>query len=352
VGQDGGRALNNISTLCKHVMLVSALVSSFGVIAKGFSGLGSGTSWDPYIITNVNELQEMNNEPSAWYELGNDIDASDTINWNSGEGFVPISVFQGTFDGQGHNITDLFINRSRNFQGLFGEVGYILGVEVKNVGLINVHVSAGSHVGGLIGYDSGGTVENCFVTGCVIGTAFVGGLVGFITGGDTISNSYARVKVNGTYCVGGLVGQHYCDRIVNSYATGDVEGSYEVGGLVGMNADGTIENSYSTGKVIGNTNVGGLVGSGAYEGCTNSFWDNQTSNQSTSACGEGKTTSEMMQKDIFVNWDFVETWGIEDNQTYPFLKLTYPVGDLNYDKVVNFLDFAIFADHWLDGTGN
>jgi hypothetical protein len=89
---------------------------------------------------------------------------------------------------------------------------------------------------------------------------------------------------------------------------------------------------------------------------TTCFWDSQTSGQTdgvgsgTSTGVTGKTTAEMKQKATFTNWDFVETWGIEDNQTYPFLKLTYPVSDLNYDKVVNFLDFAILADHWLEGT--
>lgn len=48
-------------------------------------------------------------------------------------------------------------------------------------------------------------------------------------------------------------------------------------------------------------------------------------------------------------FDFAETWGIEDNQTYPFLRLTYPVGDINLDGKVDFTDFAYFAEHWLAG---
>jgi len=89
-------------------------------------------------------------------------------------------------------------------------------------------------------------------------------------------------------------------------------------------------------------------GYGTITGC---FWDIETSGQITSEGGTGKTTVEMKTLSIFTyaGWDFVETWGIEDNQTYPFLKLTYPVGDLNYDKIVNFCDFEILIEHWLGG---
>jgi hypothetical protein len=95
-----------------------------------------------------------------------------------------------------------------------------------------------------------------------------------------------------------------------------------------------------------------LAGHNSYGAVTDDcFWDIETSGQTTSAGGTGKTTVEMKTLSTFTcaGWDFVETWGIEDNQTYPFLKLTYPVSDLNYDKVVNLFDFAIFDEDWLEG---
>ena len=52
----------------------------------------------------------METNLSANYVINNDIDCSDTVNWNSGNGFVPIYVFAGTFDGQGYKIAGLFIN--------------------------------------------------------------------------------------------------------------------------------------------------------------------------------------------------------------------------------------------------
>ena len=73
--------------------------------AFAFSGAGSGTEADPYLITDVYELQEMSDDLTAYYVLGNDIDASVTSSWNGNAGFEPIGTFTGIFDGQGHTIT-------------------------------------------------------------------------------------------------------------------------------------------------------------------------------------------------------------------------------------------------------
>ena len=85
-------------------------------------------------------------------------------------------------------------------------------------------------------------------------------------------------------------------------------------------------------------------------GVNYSFWDKDTSGQSESAGGEGKTTREMKLKGTFAGagWDFVTVWGIGEGQTYPYLYLEkHLAGDLNGDGVVNLLDFAIFAGGWL-----
>jgi subtilisin-like proprotein convertase family protein len=240
--------------------------------AEAFSGAGSGTEQDPYIITNVYQLQEMNNDLDAWYELGNDIDVSETKNWNGGAGFTPIgnqpNYFTGHFDGKRHKITGLYISRSSSDSiGLFGVTGS--GSVIKNVGLVNVDVNAGNGCG-------------------------VGGLVGANYGNGTITNCYS---------------------------TGSVSGGGDVGGLVGYNCYGPITNCYSTGKVTGSLVVGGLVGRVEYAGgVVNSFWDIQTSGWTTSAGGLGKTTVEMKQKATFTNWDFNTVWDIVEGQTYPYLR--------------------------------
>jgi hypothetical protein len=138
--------------------------------------------------------------------------------------------------------------------------------------------------------------------------------------------------------------------ITYCYSTGDVTGNVEVGGLVGYNEDGSITNCYSAGSVSGSgLLLGGLVGSEDDGFTKDSFWDIETSEQTTSASGVGKTTAEMKTKSTFTDagWDFVEVWGIGEKQTYPFLR-TEPAGDFNYDKKVDLFDLAILASHWLE----
>ncbi|MCH9023002.1 MAG: hypothetical protein IID32_09585 [Planctomycetes bacterium] len=85
---------------------------------------------------------------------------------------------------------------------------------------------------------------------------------------------------------------------------------------------------------------------------SNSFWDTQTTGQGSSAGGTGKTTAEMKMIATFagVGWDFVTVWAIGDqqsNQGYPYL-LHKLLSDLNYDGVVNIIDFVIMSLQWLE----
>jgi len=233
-----------------------------------FSGSGSGTLEDPYVITNVKQLQEMKYDLSAHYVLGNDIDASETKFWNDGKGFEPIGTsvvhFTGSFDGRGYKIYNLYINTTRWYVGINVTRGYVglfsfVGKEgiIKNVGLENVTIlSTGNDVGGLIGYNYG-TVSNSYSTGTVNGNYRVGGLVGWNEG--LISNSYSTASVNGQIYVGGLIGYNYRGTISNCYSKGIVNGTFGVGGLVGLN-EGFVSNSNSTVTVNGTERVGGLIG--------------------------------------------------------------------------------------------
>ena len=90
---------------------------------------GSGTAEDPYMIYDVDDLQDMNLDLDAYYELASDIDASATAtwNWHAGrgvyQGFAPVSPFNGHLDGNGYEITGLHINRAYSTTahvGLFG----------------------------------------------------------------------------------------------------------------------------------------------------------------------------------------------------------------------------------------
>jgi hypothetical protein len=128
--------------------------------ASAFAG-GTGTSANPYQISNVTQLQAVQSRLSAHYILINDIDASITSTWNSGVGFVPITTFTGSFDGQDFVISDLYINSPlTNNVGLFGLVGS--GSVVKNVSVVNVQITGQGDVGGIVGY----AINNPPVTSC------------------------------------------------------------------------------------------------------------------------------------------------------------------------------------------
>jgi tRNA A-37 threonylcarbamoyl transferase component Bud32 len=283
----------NLKKLFSLGIILILLTSSFLIFIpkvesqNRFSGSGSGTPSDPYVITNVKQLQEMKYDLKAYYVLGNDIDASETKNWNNGQGFEPIgdkdNPFTGSFDGRGHKIYNLYINTTRSYVGLFGYVGKE-GI-IKNVGLEKVEISSkGGDVGGLIGWNSGivsnsysigtvngdwhvgglvgynvGTISNSYSTGVVKGNILIGGLVGSNDRGGIVSNSYSTGSVNGTWRVGGLIG-HNAGEVLNSYSIASVGGKQdEIGGLIGVNS-GKVSNSYSTGSVNGLSSVGGLIG--------------------------------------------------------------------------------------------
>ncbi len=328
---------------------------------------GDGSKNNPYCIGNVTQLQAVQNNLSSYYELCSDIDASETKNWNNGHGFLPIGdiplKFHGFFDGNHYNITDLYIDRpERNNTGLFGHVGHEVDKKestiIENITLKRVNITGVRGVGSLIGRVTGNEntlIKNCSVNGGnVTGEGATGGLVGAhksyreTQGGvdnPVINMSYADVNVTnvntGGDKFGGLVGCSQKGTIENSYALGNVtaEGAERVGGLAGcIGYRGEIYHCYSTGNVSadGGTKIGGLVGSVEGGGVNvgkvfNSYWNNKTSNRSTSAGGKGRNTTDMTGDPYgeltYNEWNFTTIWEkhttkVEDregNTGYPAL---------------------------------
>ncbi|RLM53520.1 hypothetical protein DVK02_13685 [Halobellus sp. Atlit-31R] len=243
--------------------------SGFTDTAAAYDALvaGDGTVGAPYEVEHVYDLQRMDLHLDDHFELQGDIDANGTSGWNGGAGFDPVgqgtadtTLFVGTFDGTGHTITGLTIDRgAEDYVGLFGHL-YIGTVE--NVTVQNVSITGKRYVGGLVGISSNAaTISASSVTG-TLGTANrSGGLVGLNQGG-TITGSTAAVTISGDQEVGGLIGYNLNGTIVASSATGDVDGSSDVGGLVGESegALAEINQSSAGGDVNGTTRVGGIVG--------------------------------------------------------------------------------------------
>lgn len=235
------------------------------------------------VIYTAAALQLMSLDLSASYKLGVDIDLTEaftavggyyTGQWGS-SGFVSIgsaaSNFTGSFNGQGHTITGLTINRAAtDYVGLFG---YTNGATISNVALSGGSITGNDGVGALIGYMTGGSVSSvsasATVSGMSTGEANTGGLIGTVDGGSVSDSSSSGTVTGAGYQVGGLVGYLTSGgTITRSYATGNVTGTGGygyIGGLVGANGyssiGGTISQSYATGTVTGSGGpIGGFVG--------------------------------------------------------------------------------------------
>ena len=364
---------------------------------------GTGTIGDPYQIATLNNLYwiaaldgvvSSPNRAVRWaanYIQTANIDASPTSGWFSpfNLGFLPIGTstntgpfsatnagnipFSGTYDGGGHKISDLTINRSG--KGYIGLFGLVIGGVVKNLGLPGITVSgfqytgsfigAGANaqlqnvfssgsitsplrdVGGLVGFMRGSTISNSYTHCTVNGTAFVGGIVGYIdaaaSSGDgvsSISNSFSTGAVSvgsGGVFVGGIAGYFQKTILTNCYNTGAVFGDIFVGGIIGSMVNGSssspsvVENSYNVGPVSGGSSVGGLVGligsSNAF--IFNGFYDSETSGQiDNTGKGVPKTTVQMKTQSTFTSSNFTTNWRINPTGfiSYPYLRaFTYDV---------------------------
>ncbi len=364
----------------REIVMSLILLHFFSLSVQAQYGGGSGTDEDPYLIYTTQQMNAIGINPHDWdkhFKLMADIDLSeysgDAFNiigeccFESGwidDPFLISHPFTGIFDGNGHVISNFsYTSTNASYIGLFGYVGtWGEKAVVKDLGLIdpNIDVGTGEYIGSLVGVLKNGTVTNCYVEGgSVVGGYSVGGLVGaygegmrgYLDPPFTISNCYSTSNVQGTWYVGGLVGSNYEGRIINSYATGNVSGEWGVGGLVGQNGSildfppppGTIINCYSTGLVSGEYNVGGLLGRnnvGSVIGC---IWDIETSGQLRSACGAGKTTTEMKTIDTFAGWGGCENegiWTIDNGNDYPRLWWEGKLGVLLEGQLSDFLEGA------------
>ncbi|UCG68652.1 MAG: hypothetical protein JSV09_12725, partial [Thermoplasmata archaeon] len=348
------------------ILVVTLLLVSNIVMISGENVSADGYNITPgegIAITDVYELQNIKSNPSANYYLANDIDCSDTVNWNLGAGFEPIASFSGTLDGKGHEISNLYINRPSTVTvGLFGMI--LKDGSIKNVHLRDFNVTGSEGVGTLAGSNRG-IISMCSATGVVNGTSLmIGGLVGVNQGYGysfsdkvfpykygVINKSYSGVKVisSSPGIIGGLVGWNEWAWIDQSYSYGEVNVSGDViGGLVGGNLEGgKISDCFSSSQTTGGVNSGGFVGysegfvfncystglvngggsSGGFIGknwgkVINCYWDNETSGFTVSQGGIGKNTTEMKNTSLFADaeWDLQDTWVSVDGMTYPYLR--------------------------------
>ena len=243
---------------------------------------GDGSTGNPYIITKAEELawfrdQVNNGKNKICAKIANDVEvidmskvchAADASKKIEELSWVPIGndakKYQGTFDGNGKTITNLYINAIKENMGI-GFFGYTLQSKIKNLTFENANVTnTYSHTGVLVGYAGyGSTLQNIKISNtCQMkGGTFTGGIAGLLDGNAYNCVNYATVQ--GTQYIGGLCGDY--SRTGNSMTAcanyGNVTAtSNTVGGLVGYYSSGTIQDCANYGNIEGTYNVGGMAG--------------------------------------------------------------------------------------------
>lgn len=268
--------------------------SSLGIVTAALDGSEKNIT-DCMLVHDVYELQAINNnyeteKNSANFEysyvngdymLANEIDASVTSSWNSGQGFACLGAlkqlpmgtpsgfqggFTGSLDGMGYTISDLTIERSgESYVGLFGCLTE--SARVTNLTLSG-SISGQSSVGGIAGKNLG-LIRNVANKAAVKGNSSVGGITSTNYGTvEFVSNSGSITATNGG-SVGGIASSNGDGNKTGiiKYAenTGAVIGWGNLGGIAGVNnSKGTIENAVNQGSVTSNVNdstgFGGISG--------------------------------------------------------------------------------------------
>ena len=275
------KQVHKSNRLVMMLLLVMAILMPYGgAWAQTKPSSGDGSVDNPYKISTAAELawfrdyvNSGNNSISA--ELTENIDlvefchAKDGTKYTEELSWAPIgnsdNMYQGTFDGNGKTISNLYINATpRDYAGFFGSAD---NGSIKNITFDNAKVTSIAQLTGiLIGQANNSFIENIKSSeSCSVdGNKTVGGIAGSVLGNIIKCENHARANgANGAYYVGGIVGRYdgYDKSITSCANYGDVTSTGNcVGGMVGYFGSGTIQNSANYGNVTGTDNVGNLIG--------------------------------------------------------------------------------------------
>ncbi len=292
---------------------------------SGYLFEGKGTNSEPFLIQSLDDLKTLSENGNYWnytFKQTADIDASDTQTWNSGEGFYSIGTssnnFGGVYYGNGHKVSNLYINRpSLSHIGFFGVISYGI---IDNIGIVNANIKGLNYVGGIAGSVNDYTnIARSFTTGSLAGNSYVGGLVGYNADNSNIKDSYSSASITATSNGGGAIGCNSSNSsILNIYSAGVVSEGVTNGGLIGVNDNVSIASSTS-------------------------FYDSQTSGMSDTGKGVPLTTAEMNTKSTFTDasWAFytgsntdTDVWMMDTkNDGYPYFYWEYKLQTITFGSI-------------------
>lgn len=278
------------------LMLMASLYvpgNMLGQITLNISGAGTETA--PYQIDSPEALAwfrdwvngtytpdggSAETHPKACAKLTADIDMStichpaDKANDKEELSWVPISgdkiKWRGSFDGGGHTISNLYINSTSDYAGLFGYVGDNAANEnankntyIKDIAFSNVKATFTNQFSGtLAGYIGNVSVSGITVkSGTINGKSILGGIVGKACY-SVISNCINKVNIESESSVGGICGILDYSTIEGCANYGTIEiSSIRAGGIAGFtHTSTTINNCANYGDIIGSEDIGGIIG--------------------------------------------------------------------------------------------
>ena len=253
------------------------------------------------LLTSINTEEDGNVTNGSSFKAWRPMGMAD----ENGEGY-----YKGIFDGNGHSISGLYVNRDESddvddrFKVGIGLFGYYSGV-TRNLSVLDSYMRGEDCIGGILGYNDGGTIQNCYSAATVCGDSYIGGICGRSRSNSIIENCYNAGYIYGaTRSIGGICGDNY-STIESCYNIGIIEGNFMVGGIVGGSSGSgntiwlkdcynrgsvigdtrdiggiggyigysLVENCYSQATVSGNTNVGGICGDGRADTFQNTYYD-------------------------------------------------------------------------------
>ena len=281
------------------------------------------------IIVNKDLLASINTDDDGKVTNGTSFHAWSPIGMADEKGKIT-GYYKGIFDGNGHSISGVYVNRDEaaddvdmRFKGSIGLFGYHDGV-IRNLGILDSYMRGNYYIGSICGYNNCGTIQNCYSTARVGGVLYIGGISGRIHHG-IVENCYNAGNVCGNREIGGICGDNYsiiescynigsvsgnedvggiagwgydveddsdsC-KIVDCYNMGKVTGKKNVGGICGYDYCSLVENCYSQATVSGNTNVGGICGKGYKADFQNAYYDVDLYTGDAFGCSEDATIKQ------------------------------------------------------------
>ena len=310
---------------------------STGFCDSKFKDSGNGSSSNPHLICDRNSLSNIRNNLNLNFLLVKNID----LEGSSSNPWDPIGntieSFAGNFNGSGFLISNLYVNTSGIYGGLFGVTSS--GSSIKNIGVKTIYINSNGSSGGLVG-KSFSTISNSYVINIdsiIFSVSSSGGLVG-VSLLSPISNSYAintnsNIYSSSSSYSGGLVGVYASSSISNSYAinnNSNISGPY-VGGFIGYSSQTNILNSSvswlgnsnsingTTKEILLGFKSGGTLTNSKYYNESPIIGDPSTTYGTNFSSKPNFYTNNENTSFIYDNWDFIDTWKFNTND-YPTLR--------------------------------